>query len=138
MPSPVQDDHTEKMSNRKSRPSERFLLNLSACLTDTSFIRRLSNMTIPNRATQKFLLIAVVSSLVLLSCGGGGAGGGSRIAEGSLCDTLDAVGQTAGNIELTCQLMGDGKLAWRPTGGGDSGSDGGTGDASAGGDMTVA
>lgn len=95
-------------------------------------------MTIPNRATQKFLLIAVVSSLVLLSCGGGGAGGGSRIAEGSLCDTLDAVGQTAGNIELTCQLMGDGKLAWRPTGGGDSGSDGGTGDASAGGDMTVA
>jgi hypothetical protein len=29
MPSPVQDDHTERMSNRKSRPSERLLLNLA-------------------------------------------------------------------------------------------------------------
>jgi hypothetical protein len=28
MPSPVQDDHTEKMSNRNSLPSERLLLNL--------------------------------------------------------------------------------------------------------------
>ena len=140
MPSQVQDDPIEKMSNRKSLPGELLLLNLAACLTDTIFISKLTNMIIPNRTTQKFLLIAVVSSLVLLSCGGGGGGGagGSRIEEGSLCDTLDAVGQTAGNIELTCQLMGDGKLAWRPTGGGDSGSGGGTGDASAGGEITVA
>jgi hypothetical protein len=87
-------------------------------------------MTFSNRTTQKLLLLAVVSSLVLLSCGGGG---GSSIAEGSLCDTVDAVGQTAENIELTCQLMGDGKLVWRPAGGGSGG-----GDASAGGDMTVA
>ena len=72
MPSPVQDDHTEKMSNRKSRPSERLLLNLSAYLTDKSFICSLSSMTFPDRATQKFLLIAALSSLVLLSCGGGG------------------------------------------------------------------
>jgi len=71
-------------------------------------------MTFSNRTTQKLLLLAVVSSLVLLSCGGGG---GSSIAEGSLCDTVDAVGQTAENIELTCQLMGDGKLVWRPAGG---------------------
>ena len=70
-------------------------------------------MTFSNRTTQKLLLLAVVSSLVLLSCGGGGSG----IAEGSLCDTLDAVGQTAENVELTCQLMGDGKLVWRPAGG---------------------
>jgi hypothetical protein len=96
-------------------------------------------MTFSDRTTQKFLLIAVISSLVLLSCGGGG-GGGSRIAEGSLCDTLDAVGQTAENIELTCQLMGDGKLAWRPVSGGGSGTGGGTGggDVSAGGDSTLA
>ena len=86
-------------------------------------------MTFSNRTTQKLLLLAVVSSLVLLSCGDGG----SSIAEGSLCDTVDAVGQTAESIELTCQLMGDGKLAWRPAGGGSGG-----GDASAGGDMTVA
>ena len=148
MPSPVQDDHTEKMSNRKSRPSERLLLNLSAYLTDKSFICSLSSMTFPDRATQKFLLIAVISSLVLLSCGGGGsqvdqsgdggkiASSSGNIAEGSLCDTLDAVGQTAENTELTCQLMGDGKLAWRPSGGGDSG--GGAGDSSAGEGMTVA
>jgi hypothetical protein len=32
MPSPVQDDHTEKMSNRKSRPSERLLLNFATHL----------------------------------------------------------------------------------------------------------
>ena len=29
MPTPVQDDVTENMSNRKSRPSERLLLNLA-------------------------------------------------------------------------------------------------------------
>ena len=128
MPSQVQDDPIEKMSNRKSLPGELLLLNLAACLTDTIFICKLTNMIIPNRTTQKFLLIAVVSSLVLLSCGGGGGGaGGSRIEEGSLCDTLDAVGQTAENVELTCQLMGDGKLVWRPAGG-----------ASAGGEITVA
>jgi len=104
-------------------------------------------MTVPNQTSQKFLLIAAVSSLVLLSCGGGGGGGSQgdqsgdsseiasssgNIAEGSLCDTADAVRQTAENIELTCQLMGDGKLAWRPVGGGEAG------DASAGGNMTVA
>ena len=109
-------------------------------------------MSFPNRTTQKFLLLTVISSLVLLSCGGGGsqvdqsgdggkiASSSGNIAEGSLCDTLDAVGQTAENLELTCQLMGDGKLAWRPNGGGDSGggTGGGDGDSSAGEGMTVA
>ncbi|TSA51817.1 MAG: hypothetical protein D4R44_07100, partial [Actinobacteria bacterium] len=98
----------------------------------------------PVRTHQKFLLIAAVSTLVLLSCGGGGqqanqpGDGGennssqSDVKEGFLCDTADAVGQTADNRELTCQLMGDGKLVWRPASGGV------TGDVAAGGDATLA
>jgi hypothetical protein len=100
-------------------------------------------MNNPYRTTQKSLLVAVVLSLVLLSCGGGGSqsgqsGDGSEgssssgnVVEGYLCDTLDAVGQTAENVELTCQLMGDGKLVWRPAGGG-------TGEVSSGGESTLA
>ena len=110
-------------------------LNLTAYLTNMSFIRRLTSITVRNQTSQKFLLIAAVSSLVLLSCSGGGGGSqgdqsgdgseiassSGNIAEGFLCDTADAVRQTAENIELTCQLMGDGKLVWRPVGGGEAG-----------------
>ena len=53
-------------------------LNLTAYLTNMSFIRRLTSVTVRNQTSQKFLLIAAVSSLVLLSCGGGGGGGGSQ------------------------------------------------------------
>ncbi|MEI7967314.1 MAG: hypothetical protein WCH94_06945, partial [Actinomycetota bacterium] len=65
------------------------------------------------------------------SDGGETSNASGNVVEGYLCDTVDAVGQTAENKELTCQLMGDGKLVWRPVGGGDAGG------YSAGGDMTV-
>ena len=106
-------------------------------------------MTIANLTAQKFLVALAVSSMALQSCGGGGGqqanqpgDGGennssqSDVKEGFLCDTADAVGQTAENRELTCQLMGDGKLVWRPLGGGST--TGGSGDVSAGGNATLA
>ncbi len=106
--------------------------------------------TIANLTARKLLIALAVSSMVLQSCGGGGGGqqsnqpgdGGennssqSDVKEGFLCDTADAVGQTAENRELTCQLMGDGKLVWRPLGGGST--TGGSGDVSAGGISTLA
>ena len=95
--------------------------------------------------TARKYLLALAASMILLSCGDGGGqqanqpgDGGendssqSDVKEGFLCDTADAVGQTAENRELTCQLMGDGKLVWRPAGGGSSG------DVSAGGNLTLA
>ena len=108
--------------------------------------------SIANLTARKLLIALAVSSMVLQSCGGGGGqqanqpgDGGennssqSDVKEGFLCDTADAVGQTAENRELTCQLMGDGKLVWRPVGGGSStGGAGGSGDVSAGGDATLA
>ena len=73
-------------------------------------------------------------SLLLTACGGGqndggggqnnGGGGqnnGGGVAEGSLCEQEGERTQDSGGSELLCQVMGDGKLAWRPEGGGGGG-----------------
>lgn len=101
--------------------------------------------TIVNLTARKFFVVLAVSSMLLQSCGDGGGrqanqpgDGGensssqSEVTEGFICETADAVGQTAEKKELTCQLMGDGKLVWRPA------EVGGSGEVFAGGNSTLA
>ena len=64
-----------------------------------------------------------ILSLLLAACGDGQTSAGG-VTDGSLCDTEGDSGQGEDGNELLCQIMGDGKLVWKPAGGEINGDDG--------------
>ena len=72
---------------------------------------------------KKLILPIAILSLLLAACGGGQNSAGG-VTDGSLCDTEGDSGQGEDGNELLCQIMGDGKLVWKPAGGEINGDDG--------------
>lgn len=71
---------------------------------------------------KKLILPIAILSLLLTACGGGPNGGDGQnsaggVTEGFLCEKEGDRGQGEDGKELLCQVMGDGKLAWRLEGG---------------------
>lgn len=71
---------------------------------------------------KKSIIPITLLSLLLTACGGGPNGGEGQnsaggVAEGFLCEQEGERAQDSGGRELLCQVMGDGKFAWRPEGG---------------------
>ena len=68
---------------------------------------------------KKLIMPILVISLLLTACGGGPNGGEGQnssggVTEGLLCEKEGDRGQGEDGNELLCQVMGDGKLVWRP------------------------
>ena len=71
---------------------------------------------------KRLVLPIAVFSLLLAACGEGGQqgqgqNGAGKVSEGQLCEKVGDRGQGEDGRELLCQVMGDGKLVWRPEGG---------------------
>ena len=67
---------------------------------------------------KKLIFPIAILSLLLTACGGGQNGGDGQnsaggVTEGFLCEKEGDRGQGEDGKELLCQVMGDGKLAWR-------------------------
>ena len=72
---------------------------------------------------KKLILPIAILSLLLAACGDGQNSAGG-VTDGSLCDTEGDRGQGEDGNELLCQIMGDGKLVWKPAGDEINGGDG--------------
>lgn len=81
---------------------------------------------------KKIVFPILFVSLLITSCGGGpkenngsssnqSQGNSSSVTEGFLCEKEGERAQGEDGKELLCQVMGDGKLVWRPEGGEQSG-----------------
>lgn len=75
---------------------------------------------------KKLLIPFSILVFALTACGDGpsenqtgqqGQNSSGKVVEGNLCEKVGDRGQGEDGKELLCQLMGDGKFAWRPEGG---------------------
>ena len=85
-------------------------------------MKELPHHLLRSSPVKKLILPIAILSLLLTACGGGLNGGDGQnsaggVTEGFLCEKEGDRGQGEDGSELLCQVMGDGKLVWRPEGG---------------------